>query len=64
MTRYNNAMYRIDDIDWNHSPTDTFESRDGPGQISYIRYHEDKYGKTVQDGKQHLLVLIPTLKNK
>jgi hypothetical protein len=29
LTRYNNRMYRIDDIDWNKSPKSTFATHDG-----------------------------------
>ena len=62
MTRYNNATYRIDDIAWDQHPTDTFEGRKG-NKMTFIEYYQNKYQKTIKDGKQPLLVSKPTLKN-
>lgn len=39
LTDYNNRTYRIDDILFDKSPRDTFESADGQ-QISYIDYYK------------------------
>jgi aubergine-like protein len=59
MTRYNNETYRIDDIAWEQHPTDSFESRKG-GPLTFIQYYQDKYGRTIRDGKQPLIVSMPT----
>lgn len=39
LTDYNNRTYRIDDILFDKSPRDTFETADG-NQISYIDYYK------------------------
>lgn len=73
----NNRTYRIDDILFDKSPRDTFDSADGR-EISYIDYYKvqlihiendcfvpmwcllfisfQKYGKTIKDLNQPLLV--------
>ena len=35
LTRYNDKLYRVDDIEFNISPKDTFPSRDG-GEVRTI----------------------------
>ena len=37
--RYNNKTYRVDDVDWNKKPHDTFKKRDG-SEISYSAYYQ------------------------
>lgn len=38
LTDYNNKTYRIDDIDYDHSPSSTFMTKDGP--LSYVDYYK------------------------
>lgn len=38
MTRYNNRTYRVDDIDWDKSPKDTFTLASGQ-QITFVEYY-------------------------
>lgn len=38
LTDYNNKTYRIDDIDYDHSPSSTFKTKDG--SCSYIDYYK------------------------
>lgn len=38
LTKYNNKTYRIDDVDFDKKPTDTFDTKDGP--ISFIEYYQ------------------------
>lgn len=38
LTKYNNKTYRISHVEFNQSPTETFETKDGP--ISYIDYYQ------------------------
>lgn len=38
LTAYNNNTYRIDDIDFEKSPSSTFETKNGP--ISFIEYYK------------------------
>lgn len=54
LTRYNNKTYRIDDIDFDRSPTDTFECRGKP--ISYLEYYKSAYEVDIRDKRQPLLV--------
>ncbi len=39
LCRYNNKTYRIDDIDWNKNPNDTFELHD-KSKISFFDYYK------------------------
>lgn len=39
ITRYNNRTYRVDDVEWNKSPKDTFTLMDGT-QTSFVEYYE------------------------
>ena len=63
MTRYNAKTYRIDDISWDKKPTDSFESSKGEMK-TYIEYYQEKYNRVIRDGKQPLLVSMPTLREK
>ncbi|KAJ6642570.1 Protein argonaute-3 [Pseudolycoriella hygida] len=54
LTRYNNRTYRIDDIDWNSSPTNTFLMNNR--EISYIEYYKSQYGIEIVDASQPLLI--------
>ncbi|KAG5344659.1 AGO3 protein, partial [Acromyrmex charruanus] len=54
LTRYNNKTYRIDDVAFNKTPTDTF-SKNGE-QISYIDYYKTNWNIQIEDVQQPLLV--------
>jgi len=41
LTKYNNCTYRVDDITFDKTPTDTFEMMDG-SKVSFIDYY--RYG--------------------
>ncbi|KAM4749116.1 piwi-like protein 2 [Rhinophrynus dorsalis] len=58
ITRYNNRTYRIDDIEWNKSPKDTFTMSDG-STISFVDYYSKNYGITLKEVDQPLLVHRP-----
>lgn len=62
MTPYNNRTYRVDDIDWNKSPTSTF-MLDGKPK-TYVDYFQEHYGKTIKDLNQPLLVCRPKEKDR
>lgn len=47
LTTYNNKTYRIDDVDFNSSPSSTFSKRDN-SQISYVDYYREKYNLRIQ----------------
>ena len=48
-------MYRVDDIDFQRSPYDSFQTRDG-SEISYAEYYEKRYGKKLNYLEQPLLI--------
>ena len=60
MTRYNNKTYRVDDIAWDKNPSHEFEGRNGE-KISYMMYYANKYGRTIKDPRQPLLINTPTV---
>lgn len=39
LTGYNDKTYRIDDVDFNSNPTNTFDTKDGPKR--YIDYYRE-----------------------
>lgn len=58
LTRYNNKTYRIDEIDWDLTPQNTFDRRDG-SKISYIDYYKQAWTITITDPKQPMLISRP-----
>lgn len=52
--RYNNKTYRIDDIDWDQTPMNTFQTK--TGEVSYVQYYKTQYGIEIKDLKQPLLI--------
>ncbi|KAK0151277.1 Piwi-like protein 2 [Merluccius polli] len=63
ITRYNNRTYRIDDVDWNKSPKDTFTLMDG-SSTSFVDYYSKNYGITIKELDQPLLVHRPKERSK
>uniref|UniRef100_A0A0A1WMT6 Protein piwi n=1 Tax=Zeugodacus cucurbitae TaxID=28588 RepID=A0A0A1WMT6_ZEUCU len=61
LTGYNNKTYRIDDVDFNSSPTSKFKTKEG--EISYMDYYKKRYHLCIKDAKQPLLVSRPTERN-
>ena len=41
ITRYNNRTYRIDDVDWNKTPKESFTMSDGK-EITFLEYYRWK----------------------
>ena len=60
MTQYNKKAYRIDDINWDGKPSDTFEKKGEP--ITYIQYYNDQYGLKITERNQPMSVAM--IKNK
>ncbi|XP_009638940.1 piwi-like protein 2 [Egretta garzetta] len=58
ITRYNNRTYRIDDIDWNKTPRDSFTLASGE-DITFVDYYSKTYGITIRELDQPLLVHRP-----
>ena len=42
LTRYNNKTYKIDDLDFDSSPSSTFKNSDGK-DVSYFEYYKNQY---------------------
>ena len=55
MFRYNNKSYRIDDIDFNQTPNDTFVDHYGR-EKAYKDYYREHYNLEIKDLKQPLLM--------
>ena len=51
-------MFRVDEIDWNKTPSDEFDGRNGE-KMSYQKYYAEKYNKAIRDPKQPLIITIP-----
>ncbi|KAH0516955.1 Piwi-like protein 3, partial [Microtus ochrogaster] len=57
-TTYNNKTYRIDDVNWEKKPKDTFEKFDG-SRTTYIDYYrEQRYKTTITELNQPLLMSL------
>ncbi|XP_044052946.1 piwi-like protein 2 [Siniperca chuatsi] len=63
ITRYNNRTYRIDAIEWNKSPKDTFTLMDGT-KTTFIEYYSKNYGITIKEMDQPLLMHRPKERSK
>lgn len=55
LTGYNNRTYRIDDIDWDKSPSSTFSKQDGT-QITYLQYYKERYQLDIRQKNQPMLI--------
>lgn len=55
LTKYNNKTYVIDEILWDNSPKDTFDTYDG-SKISYIEYYNKQHSLEIHDLNQPLLL--------
>lgn len=55
LTKYNNKTYRIDDVDFGQSPSNTFTKKDG-SKITYIEYFKQTQQYTILNNSQPLLV--------
>ncbi|XP_025268827.1 piwi-like protein Siwi [Camponotus floridanus] len=55
LTDYNNNTYRIEDVDFDTSPSSTFSMKSGES-ISYQNYYKKRYNITITNGTQPMLV--------
>ncbi|RZC38710.1 argonaute-3, partial [Asbolus verrucosus] len=55
LTRYNNKTYIVDDIAWDMSPQNTFETRNSSA-CTFIDYYKHHHNITIQDVDQPLLI--------
>uniref|UniRef100_A0A8C1WC98 Piwi-like RNA-mediated gene silencing 2 n=1 Tax=Cyprinus carpio TaxID=7962 RepID=A0A8C1WC98_CYPCA len=63
ITRYNNRIYRIDDIEWSKSPKDTFTLANGT-VTTFVDYLRKNYGITIKELDQPLLIHRPNERSK
>lgn len=57
ITRYNNRTYRVDDIQWNKSPKDTFTLMDGT-KTTFVEYYRWEWTIPLVNRKLHLSLLF------
>jgi len=55
LTKYNNKCYRIDDIDWDLSPSGKFLDHSGQDKM-FLEYYKKQYNITIKDPKQPMLI--------
>lgn len=55
LTQYNNNTYRIEDVDFSTTPDSSFALKNGDN-ITYTNYYRTKYGITIRNSKQPMLV--------
>lgn len=55
LTDYNNNTYRIEDVDFDTSPSSTFAMKSGDN-VSYQDYYKRKYNITITNATQPMLV--------
>lgn len=56
MTSYNKKTYRVDEVEFNMSPRDTFSVNEV--ETSYVDYYQSKYQAKITDFNQPLLISI------
>ncbi|CAF0742824.1 unnamed protein product [Didymodactylos carnosus] len=63
LTTYNSKTYKIDEIDWDNSPTFKFTKRDGTEQ-TFLEYYEERYQIKIEDATQPLLISKPSKRDR
>ncbi|XP_038559876.1 piwi-like protein 2 [Micropterus salmoides] len=63
ITRYNNCTYRIDAVEWDKSPKDTFTLMNGT-KTTFVEYYSKNYGITIKEMDQPLLLHRPKERSK
>jgi aubergine len=56
LTRYNNRLYRVDDVDFSLSPSCTFSRGAKDETVTYKDYYKQQYNLTIKDMTQPLLL--------
>lgn len=62
MTIYNQAPYRVSDVEFMSPMTSSFESKSGP--MSYAQYYQEKYKLTVMEDQPMLIAKPANSKEK
>jgi len=55
LTRYNNRLYRVDDIDFSLNPSCSFDRSSGE-RISFQAYYKQHYNLDIRDMSQPMLL--------
>ena len=55
LTRYNNRCYKVDDIDFDSTPSSTFTDYTGK-ETSFVEYYKRQYNIDIKDLKQPMLL--------
>jgi len=63
LTSYNNKTYKIDEVNFDSSPKDTFINEKGE-EISYVQYYKSQYSIDIKDLNQPLLLHRVKKKNQ
>uniref|UniRef100_A0A672I995 Piwi-like RNA-mediated gene silencing 2 n=1 Tax=Salarias fasciatus TaxID=181472 RepID=A0A672I995_SALFA len=63
ITLYNNRTYRVDNIEWEKSPRDSFTLMDG-STTTFADYYSKNYGITIKELDQPLLLHRPKERSK
>lgn len=63
LTEYNNNTYRIEDVDFTTSPTDSFLMKNGDS-VTYEQYYSKKYGISIRQRGPPLLVAKSRMKGR
>ena len=56
MTSYNKRTYKIDDVEFNITPRDTFTTEEK--EISYVEYFKTKYDSEIKNMNQPVLISL------
>jgi len=63
LTDYNNNTYRIEDVDFSATPSDSFPMRNGD-RITYIDYYKKKYGIKISHPRHPMLVTRSKMRDR
>lgn len=63
MTNYNRKIYRIDRIEFNKTPVDSFTNQKGE-EIRFIDYYQNQYKLSIENNQQPLIVHLDEKKNE
>ena len=58
LTKYNTKTYRVDDVDTETNPNQTFTMSDGR-TVSFVEYYRDHYQIDIRDKAQPMLIHRP-----
>jgi aubergine-like protein len=63
MTKYNDKTYKVNDINWDVSPRDSFLGSNNE-EITFMDYYKKQYQINIRDNQQPMLSILPSAKDK